>query len=472
MTRCLFRLVRCAAIPLMIAALSRSAAACSLRAPWEINDPLMIAFMGSPLSDTVLAGDGSRRPVVAMGHSGAGAPRVAYGQRVRVDRVGDRARNALPRDTREVVLVPWDYAADCSPVAWGRSARWLPDSLSGLFRARLRPRAQWARGIPTFDITGTHFQPYSDRPSGATVFDVLSSRESRLSAPALLSFYDALPPLGVAPDTLAALQWITRMRADTALANRYPVGAFTYDARAQFESARAKAIRVPVAGTFRLDVLIDSLPPRTLFLRVSAAVSSLQDSARGIPDTALVPRLPEGYYISTAAAKTIDQLPTQCREFDHATIAYVDLDWHVPMPADGTGEWKGGIDERLLELLLSSDERERWQARRRAAFAATADSLRTMPDSVRALDRNRLFIFIPDRPLRISQDAVGPMRIEGAITIPLLGVFRIRGERISRDPLPCQDGVDGVRDVDEFAFANARRTQLTSEASADVRRAL
>ncbi len=44
-----------------------------------------------------------------------------------------------------------------------------------------------------------------------------------------------------------------------------------------------------------------------------------------------------------------------------------------------------------------------------------------------------------DRPLRVSQDAVGPMRIEGAMTIPLLGVFQIRGERISRDPLPCQD---------------------------------
>lgn len=437
--RCVSRLLRCAAILLMIAALSRSAAACSLRAPWEINDPLMIAFMGSPLPDTVPAGDGWLRPVVAKGHSAAGAPRAAYGQRVRVDRVGDRARNALPRNTREVVLVPWDYAADCRPVAWGRSARWLPDSLSGVFRARLRPRAEWAQGMPTFDIFGTHFQPYRDRPPGATVFDGVSSTEPRLSAHALLSFYDALPPPGVAPDTLAALQWITRTRADTALVGRYPVSAFVYAARAQFASARAKAIRVPVDGTFRLNVSIDNLAPRTLFLRVSATVTSLQDSTRGIPDTALVPRLPEGYYIYAAAATTIDQLPTHCRGFDHSTIAYVDLDWHAPMPANGTGEWKGGIDGRLLELLLSSEERERWHTRRRAASAAAADSVRTMPDSVRALRRNRPFIFIPDRPLRMSQDAAGPMRIEGAMTIPLLGVFRIRGERISRDPLSCQD---------------------------------
>lgn len=438
-TICLSRLLRCAAIPFMISALSRSAAACSLMAPWEVNDSLMIAFVGSPLPDTVLAGDGSFRPVLAMGHSGMGSPRVAYGQRVRVDLVGNRARRTLPPNTREVVLVPWDYAADCRPVAWGRSARWLPDSLSGLFRARLRPEATWAEGLPTFDIVGTRFQPYRDHRPGATGFDGVLSREPRLSARALLSFYDGLPPQRVAPDTLAALQWIARTRADTALVGRYPVTTFVNHARGHFARARATSIRVPVAGTFRLDVSIDSSPPRTLFLRVSAAANSLQDSARGIPDTALVPRVPEGYYAQAAAAPTLDQLPVRCREVSPSMIAYVDLDWHAPMPADGTGEWRGGIDPRLLEMLLSSDERERWQVRRRAAFEASVDSVRTMSDSARALRRNRPRIFIPDRPLRLSQDPVGPMRIDGTHTIPLLGVFRIHGERISPDPLSCQD---------------------------------
>lgn len=424
---------------LLLAAVSRSAAACSLVAPWEINDPLMLAFIGSPRPDTVLAGDGALRPVVQMGHSGAGASRVAYGQRVRVDRVGDRARSALPRNTREVVLVPWDYGADCSAAAWSHSARWLPDSLSGLFRARLRPEAHWAQGIPTFDIFTTSFQPYRDQPAGTRVSTRASSREPRLSVNALLSLYDALPPPSVAPDTIAALQWLTRTRADTALAGRYPVPAFVYSARAQFASARAKSIRVPVAGTFRLTVSIDSLAPRTLFLRVSATVSSLQDSMRGIPDTALVPRLPEGYYAIAAAATTIDLLPTQCTFSNQLTMAYVDLDWHDPMRADGTGEWKGGIDERLLEPLLSNDERERWRTRRRAASDAAVDSIRALPDSVRALRRNRPFVFIPNRPLRMIQDAVGPMRIEGAMTIPFLGVFSIRGERMSRDALSCED---------------------------------
>ncbi|WP_310571594.1 hypothetical protein [Gemmatimonas sp.] len=248
MNACLTLRYRWAAIAMMLAGLTRSAAACSLVAPWEINDPLMIAFIGSPLADTVRAGDGSRRPVVAMGHSGNGAARVAYGQRVRVSRLGNRARKALPPGTREAVLVPWDYAADCRPVAWGRSARWLPDSLSGLFRARLRPRAEWAQGIPTFDITGAHFQPYRDAPRGADV----SSREPRLSAHALLSFYDALPAWGREPDTFAGRDWINRIRADTALANRYPVTSLIDRAIEEFEIARARSVRVPVSGTFRL----------------------------------------------------------------------------------------------------------------------------------------------------------------------------------------------------------------------------
>lgn len=435
--RCVSSLLRCAAIPLMIATLSRSAAACSLRAPWEVPDPLMIAFMGTPLPDTVRAGDGSLRPVTAMGHFGRGAPRVAYGQRVRVDRVGEQARRALPRDTREVVLVPWDYAADCTPVAWGRSARWLPDSLGGLFRARLRPRAEWAENLPTFDLLGPSSQPYRDRLPGLTDFFRASSREPRLSALALLAFYDRLPELGPTPDTVAALRWITRTRADTALRDKYPVGAFMYAARRQFAIARAQAIRVPMAGVFRLDVSIDSAPPRTLFLRVAAIAVSVQDSMRGVPDTAHVPRQPEGYYVYADAAMTLLPTSARCEASDHSAVSYVDLDWHDPMPADGTGEWKGGIDVRLLEVLLSSEERALWRERRRAAASAVIDSERTMPDSVLAQRRNRPFIFIPNRPLRIRQDAVGPMRIEGVMNVPFLGTFRIRGTRISRDPLLC-----------------------------------
>lgn len=439
MRRCPPALLRRAAILLTMAALPRSAAACSLRAPWEINDPRMLAFMGTPLADTVRAGNGAMLPVVAMGHSGRGAARTVYGQRVRVDRMGDAARRALPPDTREVVLVPWDYAADCTPVAWGQSARWLPDAPSSLFRARLRPRAEWAEGLPTFDLLDAAFQPYRERAERTVTFDGVLSREPRLGALALLSFYDALPPTGRAPDTLAALQWMTRTQADTALAGRYPVTAFMQDARAQFARARANAVRVPVAGTFRLDVSIDGQLSRPLFLRVGATVASLQDSARGMPDTALVPRLPEGYYAFATAATTLEQLHSRCPARDRSTIAYVDLDWHAPMPANGTGAWQGGIDARLLAVLLSPGETAAWYARRRAASAAAAESLRTAPDSVRALRRNQPFVFIPDRPLRVTQDAEGPMRIEGVITVPLLGAFTIRGERISREPLVCRD---------------------------------
>lgn len=426
-----------AAIPLMIAAMTQPAAACTLRAPWEINDPLMIPFMGSPLPDTVLAGNGALNPIVAMGHSGRGAPRVAYGQRVRVDRVGELARRALPRNTREVVLVPWDYASDCRPVAWARSARWLPDSLSGLFRGRLRPRAEWAQGIPTFDISTTQFQPYRDGVPGVAEIFRGSSRAPRLSTQTLLDFYDALPAPAITQDTLAALRWLATTRADTALADKYPVDAFIHAVRYQFRNTRAKDLRVPMAGTHKLTVSIDSLPPRTLYLRVASTVTSLQDSMRGTPDTAQVPRLPEGYYAYAAADTSIDRLPLQCIGSPNSNVSYIDLDWHTPLAADGTGEWKSGIDERLLDVLLSNEERDRWRTRRREASAAMFDSLQNLSDSVRTQSQNRPFIFIPNRPLRVSQDTVGPMRINGTMNIPLLGALHIRGERVSRVSLQC-----------------------------------
>ncbi|QJR35835.1 hypothetical protein [Gemmatimonas groenlandica] len=410
---------RWAAIAMMLAGLSRSAAACSLVAPWEINDALMIAFIGSPLADTVLAGDGSHRPIVATGHSGAGASRVAYGQRVRVDRVGNRARAALPRDTREVVLVPWDYAADCRPVAWSRSARWLPDSLSGLFRARLRPRAEWARGIPTFDITGAHFQPYRDAPRGVGVH----SREPRLSAQALLSFYDALPSWGREPDTVAARDWINRIRADTALAGRYPVTSFIGRAGEEFEIARARSLRIPISGTFRLDVLVDGLASRTMFLRVGSTVASMDYPQRDSSDNTLEAPLPEGYAADAAAATAVSHLALSCHDVRGAAVSYVNVAWHSRTPANGVGEWQVGIDPGLVDVILSQEERDRLGVHRGSAAKAANDPL----------------LFSVTRPLRVVQGATGPLRIEGVMSVPLLGVVQVRGERISREALPCSN---------------------------------
>ncbi len=202
-----------------------AAHACSLVSPWEIRRASRLEFMGTPLPDTVLAGAGSRTFSEQAGHFGPGTARTIYGQRVSVDRLGARARRALPAGVREVVLVPWDYGADCRPVPWSRSARWLPDTRSGLFAAQLRPREHWAGNVPTFDIT-PFMQPYYDPSPDSTVRDWLP--RPRVRAERLLRMFDELWSLGATLDSGQVRRWTARASADTSLADKWPVTMFRH----------------------------------------------------------------------------------------------------------------------------------------------------------------------------------------------------------------------------------------------------
>jgi hypothetical protein len=141
-------------------------------------------------------------PVGAPEHFGPGIARAIYGQRVRVNRLTASARAALPEGVREVLLVPWDYGADCRPVPWSRSAGWLPDTLTGVFAATLRAREHWAGDLPTLDIT-PFAQPYREPPADTSVRDWLPTR--RLGIDRLLRLYDALWPIDTPLDTVTAL---------------------------------------------------------------------------------------------------------------------------------------------------------------------------------------------------------------------------------------------------------------------------
>ncbi len=115
--------------------------------------------------------------------------REMFGQRVRVDQLGDAARRLMPVNVREVVLVPWNIGGDCQPIPWSASARWLSEARAGLFRATLREPEFWASGLPTFDIVTTREQPYQENA-------VVPRQMPRLSTSALLRFYDMLPNNG------------------------------------------------------------------------------------------------------------------------------------------------------------------------------------------------------------------------------------------------------------------------------------
>jgi len=87
-----------------------------------------------------------------------------FGQVVAVNRVSGRQADSIQqrvnRGEQRVVLIPWGYQANCSPILWTGSARWVEPGSVGLFTAQLRPANQWVAGLPTFDVGAAWYQPY------------------------------------------------------------------------------------------------------------------------------------------------------------------------------------------------------------------------------------------------------------------------------------------------------------------------
>ena len=112
--------------------------------------PREVHFLGIARSDTLATGLGDVSYRIDEGHFGRGTDRTMYGQLIDVEQLGTRrpgALRTLRRPVRQVVLVPWDYGDDRSPVPWARTARWVPPSTRGLFSAVLRDPAHWVAGI-------------------------------------------------------------------------------------------------------------------------------------------------------------------------------------------------------------------------------------------------------------------------------------------------------------------------------------
>lgn len=413
----------------LLAASARSADACSMRAPWAIRDTTMIGFIATALGDTLRTGPGPIVPVVALGHSGSGRARQTFGQRVRLDQLGERAARALPAGSGEAVLVPWDFSAECEPVAWSRSARWLEPGEQGLFRARLRARAQWVDDIPTFDLFDPTQQPFP-RALERSPFRRAGRALATVTTEQLLQLLDEIPDRRTPPDSLEESELVRRLLADTATARLYPVTEWVREALYAFQSARLRAVRVPVAGTFRLEASLDGGPWRTFFLKTGARATS-EDASEDASQDPLVPAVPRGYFVLTSAALSLDALAPDCADAPGRHFAHVDVDWHAPAPVDAVGSWKGGLDTRLFEIAMSADDVRAWRERSRAAMQARFDSLRAagrLPIDLR---------YVPNRPLRFVQEPGARMRIEGEISLESLGTWRVRGERLTKETLSC-----------------------------------
>jgi hypothetical protein len=234
-----------------VATLGRAAprpALCSLVPVAAYRDTATTFFVGVGAPDTVLAGRGSTRVGGGPGHWGRGTERPIFGQVVRVGHhLGGAASSALERafsktGTREVVIVPWDYAPDCEPVPWGRSARWVDSTQSGFFRVRPRPESQWVDGRPVLDAYWADLQPY---PHGLFFQHGYRGTSALKTGPSLtpeeyFGLYAALPDqVQAARESDSALTALAAWeRAHPELAGKYPAPQILGFARRLVERRR------------------------------------------------------------------------------------------------------------------------------------------------------------------------------------------------------------------------------------------
>lgn len=410
-----------------LGAAAAPAAACSLRAPWGLRDGSSVPFLATAMPDTLPAGAGTMRVTVQMGHFGRGVPRAIHGQRVRIDSLGARGRRTVG-DATHAVLVPWDYGADCSPVTWGRSARWIAPGTQGLFTAALRPREHWVDGLPTFDIIGTQFQPYPQARAGFGRF--VEAGTPLLPAGELLHLLDSVPPRFPLEDTLATRRVLAALLADTARARAYPVAEMIREAAYALAEGRVRLMRAPIPGTFALEVAIGDAPWRPLFVRTMARPMSLigdtlPPRARASPfdDQPFI-----GFEVYAAAAPTRAALPGDCRwEGGEHTLAYLGVE------TDGRPlgrSFRGTFDARLLDAVLTPAEVAARDSLRRA-------DLERMRRGERPIDWPGPGPYRPRWNLRWTAGPGDALRVSGEFTLLPHGRIRVRGHRVDAAVLGC-----------------------------------
>lgn len=226
-------------------------------------------FVFTALPDTVEAtwhGAVGGHRLTGMDHAEKEGPRWA--QRIRLEQAGGEAAKRVPGDTEHLILVPWDYGADCSTLPWKRSARFLEPGQRGLMYAALRDPEHWVDGVPTADFHLPYSQPYPHR--------------ARMTLPPLMSIEDAFRFHHVLPtqadlraDAVAAvaplLDWA---RQNPELARQWPANDMIRRNLRGITYEEVRRLEVPVAGTYRFVLDLGDGAARTFYARTRSAPTS------------------------------------------------------------------------------------------------------------------------------------------------------------------------------------------------------
>ena len=329
-------------------ALPAPARACSKAYFIGIRGPRYAHFLGVARDDTVAAGAGSVKYRTEAGHFGRGANRAIYGQRVTVEQLGTRrpgALRALGNSVREAILVPWDYGGDCQPVPWSQTARWILPGTRGFFSAALRDSVDWVDGIPTFDVHTPEENPYPRAlERGYTMLP--PSEDAHLSAEQLLALYNVLPTFEeLERDAEGALAPLRQWRRDhPEEQTRFPVPWILQIVLWEAEKHRVRAIRSPIAGTYRVTISLPDRDSLTFFARTTLRPRSTLDALTDSPGRA---EKAVGYYLAAQITSTLKQLPRETADYRDASYGFHGSVAVVENPMVHTRDstvWQGSFD--------------------------------------------------------------------------------------------------------------------------------
>jgi hypothetical protein len=388
------------------------------------------AFIGTPESDTILAGAGGLKYETSVADSTAGS-RGIYGQLVRVSKTSHwpaADRKALERSGGEVVLVRWEVSSLCGPVKPQWTARAFTPGVTGLyFDLAPRTRAYWVGGRPTFDfvLSKSPYTSIAENGAGSRIDSRGATREQWLTPAELLELYETLPFAGSLAGTDTTYSeyapLLTWVRNHSVLAQRPPVPGIVEDALRMAEYSRVHSIASPVAGTYHFVVTMQG-DSAQFFLRTA---STPYDE---IPPDYDVPPLPGlqsvrtiGYTLMVRGALTAAALATT--RYTHAgvpteiNVAVRELP--IEVTADST-VWAANFD--VLPIAQAVSPR----------VAAHLAALARLPKSHSDAESQSLAWTPPSLSGRFLRSRDGGMRFEQTMYTGAGRVIVVRGERISK----------------------------------------
>ena len=413
-------------------AASSTAYACS-KTPVSIQrwSSSTVLFLGNATADSVRTGPGDVEYRVSEGHFGRAGDRIIHGQLVDIESLSPVDRKLLPAGVKQVVLVPWDYGADCRPTPWTRTARWMEPGTRGIYQAELRGRSHWLNGVPVLDVYSPEYAPYTG--SFKAGMRSLNTDEQWLTIDELFALVAFVPdPELLKHDaeaaTRALLQWAEQ---HAELAGRHPAQQLVFTASYNVSTERMRRVKPDIGGTWRFTFEVPGVATRIFYGRTHDKTSSawpLPGAQRERKPWELVPL--DGFYMRTLVQRDVNQLPVQCsdREPQSYMAQRVVAPDSIGMLTDIGGDLDPGLVTQAFLRVPGFTEykmkRDAGDARSLGAPSSTTASVDRLNDArqVRAL---------------FHTAADGVMRVRQEYSLPDGRVAVIRGERISRDVVKC-----------------------------------